>query len=86
MMMSLTISQISWIKQNNGLREGYAEASELGLKPGQWPTVLTIQGKNSTKIFHMTTLPHPEAIKEANEKGHLYRSSDGGFTVFIAND
>lgn len=64
---------------------GTAEASELGLPPGCWPTVIFVKGQFTVRTFHMDTLAHPEAYALANERGHNY-SDSAGHVIQIFND
>jgi len=85
-MKVIDAKQITWQKLEDGRWDGCTFASDIGLEPGQWPTVLVVQGQQATKLFHMQTLPHPESIREANERGHYYRSDEGIHSVLVAND
>lgn len=78
------VNQFDW-KKENGLYSGIAEASQLGLAPGEWPSVLIVEGKTGNRLFHDDTLPHPVSMRAANERGHVY--SDGrGCSIHILND
>lgn len=84
-MFTIETKHVTWSKEN-GKWEGCTFASDIGLPPGEWPTVVLVAGVKEAKMFHMETLPHPSSIAEANEHGHYYRSSDGAISLLIAND
>lgn len=82
--MNLSVEQFSWSKEN-GVWFGIADASELGLPPNEWPSVLIVEGKTGNSIFHDETLPHPDAYRKAAEEGHHYSDGHGRF-IHILND
>lgn len=85
-MLTIKHTQVSWAKRSNGIWDGCVFASDVGLKPGQWPVSVMVEGEHVNKLFFDTTLPHPESVAQANENGRYYRSECGIFNFLIAND
>ena len=83
-MNEINARSLDWTKKN-GVWFGVAEASRLGFAPGYWPSVLIVRGKTDRRIFHNETLPHPDALRRANEEGHHYGDGRGCF-IHVLND
>lgn len=84
-MLEVKADKFTWEKREGGLHHGVAEASQLGLAPGEWPPFLIVHGKKETRIFHNTTLPHPVAWAKACNEGHVY-DDNKGVSIRILND
>lgn len=84
-MVTIKTKDVTWMKEN-GIWRGCTFASDINLGPGEWPDVVLVVGLKETRMFLKTTLPHPNSIAEANERGHYYRSNDGAISLLIAND
>lgn len=83
-MIEVHAKQFKWQK-SNGIWCGIAEASELGLSPGEWPQALIVEGNTINKLFLDMTLPHPDSIAKANQTFHEYTDHEGTF-IKIFND
>ncbi len=82
--MEFNIRQFSW-KKEDGIWFGVAEASSLGLRPGEWPSFFIVAGDSERRIFHNETLPHPDSWRKASKLGHRY--GDGkGCEIRVFND
>jgi len=84
-MLTIPVKSISW-SSPCGLCYGVIEASQLELKPGEWPVAVVVEGRTRNELFLDTTLPHPSSIAEANERGRVYRTKSGQFVLHILND
>lgn len=58
-------------------RQGIADQSDIGIRPGQWPNYIDVQGKGSSKRFNWSGRDADGTI--------TYRTTDG-FVVRLAND
>ena len=86
MFLKIKAERIDWKRDGAGtLRYGVIEASTAGLPPGNWPTMVLVEGREANKIFLDETLPHPDTMREANELGHHYSDGEGHF-IHILND
>lgn len=88
-MLTIKHTQVSWAKRSDGMWDGCVFASDIGLKPGQWPESVMVEGKYVNKLFLDTTITHPKSTQvdeDARYDGRYYRSKCGKFNFLIAND
>lgn len=79
--------QVSIIEGPEGQSELFAEASSLGLAPGEWPEFIAVMHNESKDAAEGFLFQRAESIKAGEEFGGFnYRSRTGAFTLAVLND
>lgn len=73
--MDIRAKQVTWTQNKDKTWDGVVFASDLGLKPGEWPTTLSVLGKAAHKKF---TYSHTDST------GYHYKVDC--FKISILND
>ncbi len=73
--MDMRAQQVTWKQNNDKTWDGVVFASDLGLKPGEWPKTLFVLGKVVHKKF---TYSHKD------DTGYHYKVDS--FKISILND
>ena len=73
--MDIRSQQVTWKQNNDKTWDGVIFASDLGLKPGEWPATLFVLGKAVHKKF---------IYSHHNDTGYHYKADS--FKICIIND